>query len=305
MQSSSRLVLWAAVLLVLSAPAIAQTPMPTPKLSVAEGIQQLEAAGFQMGSGAARNLCSTPAKPQISYLDLNDDGHPEALAVDNDPACYGKPGDWFTLVIREANGRWRPILRNVGVVSWEKTRTRGWVDARLSGGGQCDRIARFDGNDYIQSSDCVAPANAPSPAAAANDLSPSERAAIFKAAGLVKKGQDWVGCDGGTTASIEKDDVRDINGDGRLDAVVTESGSACFGMTGQGFHLLTKTPGGVWQALYDSPGIPTFLETRANGWPDVEVGGPGFCFPILRWTGKTYAFHRNHEYEKGACARRK
>jgi hypothetical protein len=293
---------WAiAVALALSLPAAAQTPMPIPKLSVAEGIQQLDAAGFKIGDGTALNLCNTPAKPQITYLDLNNDGRPEALAVDRNPACYGEPGDWFTLVMKDAKGRWRPILRNVGGVSWEKTSTRGWVDARLSGGGHCDRLARFDGSDYIQSSDCVPSAGA---SGAANDLTVANRAAIYQAAGLTKKGPDWVGCEGHTTASIEKDDVRDINGDGQPDAIITESGSYCYGNTGQGFHLLTKTPGGAWKLLYSNTGIPTFLETRANGWPDVEIGGPGFCFPILRWTGNTYDFHRNHEYEKGACAQR-
>lgn len=200
------------------------------------------------------------------------------------------------------------------MLAWEATRTRGWVDARRSGGGRCDRIARFDGNDYVQSSDCVAtaaqqraaPAGAPPAAApAANDLTAGERAAILQAAGMRARGRDWVGCEGQSTASIEQGAVRDLNGDGALDAVVTESGIACYGQTEQGFHLLTRGPGGRWKLLYSSPGIPEFLATTgAQGWPDVEIGGPGFCFPIERWNGRTYAFLRNHEYEKGACAQR-
>ncbi len=281
--------------------------MPIPKLSVAEGVQQLEAAGFRIGNGTALDLCDTPARPKVQYLDLNDDGRPEALAVDKNRACYGEPGDWFTLVMKGDDGRWRAILRNVGVVRWEKTRSNGWLDARLSGGGHCDRIARFDGKDYIQSSDCVAPVGAdpaPGRTAAANDLTANERAAIFRAAGLEQKGTDWVGCGGDTTASIEKDNVRDLDGDGRPEVIVTESGTACYGNTGTGFYLLSKSSGGAWQLLYSSPGIPQFLDTRADGWPDVEIGGPGFCFPILRWDGKTYVFLRNHEYEPGACAQR-
>jgi hypothetical protein len=98
--------------------------------------------------------------------------------------------------------------------------------------------------------------------------------------------------------------VRDLNGDGKPEAIVTEGGTACYGNTGQGFHLLTQTGPGAWKVVYSSPGIPEFLATKANGWPEVEVGGPGFCFPILRWDGKTYVFNRNHEYEPGACANR-
>jgi hypothetical protein len=289
----------------------------TPKLSPAESVQVYAAAGFRMGPGTmVSTICNQPAMPRVTFVDLNGDGGAEAVAVDKNPACYGQPGDWFTVVRRQPNGKWQPILRHVGIVTWEPTRTNGWIDARLSGGGHCDRLARFDGSDYRQTSDCVAPggsAPAAGPAApgspvasapAANDLTVGERAAVFKAAGLALRGEDWVGCDGNTTASIEQDDVRDLNGDGKLEAIVTEAGSACYGMTGQGFHLLTQTGPGAWKVLYASAGIPAFLATKANGWPEVEIGGPGFCFPIERWDGKTYVFDRNHEYEPGACARR-
>jgi hypothetical protein len=299
-----------AVLVSLASSAWSQPPAVTPKLSPAESVQLYAAAGFRMGNGAVvSTICSQPSMPRVTYVDLNGDGGAEAVVVDKNPACYGQPGDWFTVVRREPNGKWRPILRNVGVVTWEPTRTQGWVDARLSGGGQCDRLARFDGSDYRQTSDCVAPGGQAAPgrpaasAPAANNLTVAERAAIFKAAGFTQRGDDWVGCEGNSTASIEKDDVRDLNGDGKLEAIITEQGSACYGNTGQGFYLMTQT-GPAWKVMYSSPGMPEFLATKANGWPELEVGGPGFCFPIERWDGKTYVFHRNHEYDPGACARR-
>ena len=37
-----------------------------------------------------------------------------------------------------------------------------------------------------------------------------------------------------------------------------------------------------------------------DGWPDIQVGGPGFCFPVLRWNGKEYILNR-HEYEGKPC----
>ena len=47
-------------------------------------------------------------------------------------------------------------------------------------------------------------------------------------------------------------------------------------------------------------GVATFLKTKANGWPELEVGGPGFCFPVLRWTGQAFATHR-HAYDGKRC----
>jgi hypothetical protein len=317
---------WLGVLACVSSLAHAGPPVLTPALSPAESAKMYAAAGFKLTpAGLVSTICGTPAMPRVTYVDLNGDGRAEAVAVDKNAACYGQPGDWFTVVRRQGDGTWRAILRNVGVVTWESTRTNGWLDARLSGGPECERTARFDGSDYRQSSDCVAPASAGGPpsaapppaggtpapkapvaadAPAANDMTVGERAAVFKAAGFTQRGSDWVGCGGESTASIEKDDVRDLNGDGKLEAIVTEGGTACYGNTGQGFYLLTQTAPGSWTLLYQSAGMPEFLATKANGWPEMEVGGPGFCFPILRWNGKTYVFARNHEYEPGACANR-
>ena len=36
-----------------------------------------------------------------------------------------------------------------------------------------------------------------------------------------------------------------------------------------------------------------FLETGYEDFPDIEIGGPGFCFPIWRWNGEKYEFKRN------------
>jgi hypothetical protein len=333
-----------------------QPPVVMPKLTPTESRELYVAAGFKpVIGGMLSTICNRPAMPRITFVDLNGDGKAEAVAIDKNAACYGEPGDWFTVLRRGSNGKWQVILRNVGVLVWEPTHTNGWMDARLTGGGQCDRLAHFDGSVYRQTSDCVAPAGsqpasvapptghgvmppaapagggvrppsaahatAPVPAAAtppapppapaapasapgANGITVGERAAIFKAAGFTQRGADWVGCEGQSTASIEQNAVRDLNGDGKLEAIVTEGGTACYGNTGQGFYLLTQTAPGAWKQLYSSPGIPEFLATKVNGWPELEVGGPGFCFPIERWDGNTYVFNRNHEYEPGACANR-
>tara|TARA_B110001454_G_scaffold185493_1_gene181717 strand:+ start:303 stop:809 length:507 start_codon:yes stop_codon:yes gene_type:complete len=146
-------------------------------------------------------------------------------------------------------------------------------------------------------------ANAAPPA----KLSPLEQAAIFKAAGFKYVRRQWQsGCnDPSAGAPYEPgtiSDVRDINGDGRPEAIVTEGGSYCYGNTGTAFWLLSKQTSGSWKLVYQETGMPEFLKTKgAGGWPDISVGGPGFCFPVMRWNGKAYARHRN-EYEGKRCS---
>jgi len=237
-----------------------QPPVVMPKLTPTESRELYVAAGFKpVIGGMVSTICNRPAMPRITFVDLNGDGKAEAVAIDKNAACYGEPGDWFTVLRRGSNGKWQVVLRNVGVLVWEPTHTNGWMDARLTGGGQCDRLAHFDGSVYRQTSDCVAPAGsqpasvapptghgvmppaapagggvrppsaphatAPVPAAAtppapppapvaapasapgANGITVGERAAIFKAAGFMQRGADWVGCEGQSTASIEQNAV--------------------------------------------------------------------------------------------------
>jgi hypothetical protein len=143
--------------------------------------------------------------------------------------------------------------------------------------------------------------------AAAPSLSAAEEAAAFKAAGFTRKGAIWrTDCDQDpSTAGYgpgKIDQVVDLNRDGRPEAVITEGGLYCYGNTATGFMLVSKQANGRWVLLHQSQGIPRFLPRRVNGWPELEVGGPGFCFPVLRWNGKAFANHRM-EYEGKACRR--
>jgi len=133
-----------------------------------------------------------------------------------------------------------------------------------------------------------------------------EKAAILRAAGFTLRGGAWrsAECDAPadsayTPGSIER--YEDINGDGRPDALVTEESAFCYGMAGTAFWLVSQEPDGKWSLLTQQTGVAGLLKTRGvGGWPDLEVGGPGFCFPVLRWNGRTYALNR-HEYEGKAC----
>lgn len=137
-------------------------------------------------------------------------------------------------------------------------------------------------------------------------LSPADEAAAFKAAGFKLKGKQWHACDdtspSATPGAIQE--VRDLNGDGRPEAIIIEGGTACYGNTGQGYSLVSKQADGSWKLITGGTGMLSILRTTGVGrWPDIEIGGPGFCFPVERWNGRKYAVQR-YQYEGKPCRRR-
>lgn len=146
-----------------------------------------------------------------------------------------------------------------------------------------------------------------SPASSQDNLAPADRTAAFKAAGFSQKGGQWRSdCDDPGGASYVPGSVEttgDFNGDRLPDAVITESSSACFGATGASYAVVSKQPTGAWKLMTRGVGMITMLPTRGvGGWPDIEIGGPGFCFPVHRWNGRAYAVAR-FQYEGKPCRR--
>ncbi len=125
----------------------------------------------------------------------------------------------------------------------------------------------------------------------------------FEAAGFHREGDIWKKCDDPGTMTYSPgaiQDVGDLNGDGAPEFIVTEGGSYCYGNTGTAFVLLTKA-GDKWQLVTEAVGIPVFLDRKgADGWPDIEIGGPGFCFPLMRREGSEYR-QVGSSYEGKAC----
>jgi hypothetical protein len=136
------------------------------------------------------------------------------------------------------------------------------------------------------------------------ELSPADQAAAFKAAGFKKHGTQWQGCeDPGTAGYIPGniEIVRDLNGDGHPEAVITEGSIACFGGDEMGYTIVSKQPDQSWKPITDGTGVPVILSTKGvDGWPDIEVAGQGFCFPVERWNGSSYIVQR-HQYEGKPC----
>ena len=141
-------------------------------------------------------------------------------------------------------------------------------------------------------------------AAAQTTLSATDEAAAFRAAGFTRVAGQWRGCEDPGTASYTPgalEQVADLNSDGLPEAIVTEGSLFCYGSQGAGYFLVSKQADGGWKLITSGSGIPHALETKgAGGWADLEIGGPGFCFPVERWNGSEYELNR-HQYEGKAC----
>ena len=144
---------------------------------------------------------------------------------------------------------------------------------------------------------------------AASTPSAAEEAAIFKAAGFRRDGKAWKSgnCDGAESASYQPGRIetyKDINGDGRPDAVVVEGGGICYGNTGTRFWLLSKQKNGSWKSMISEVGVPGFVPSNKGrgGWPSLSIGGPGLCFPVYRWNGRAWEVY-TFEYEGKRCKR--
>lgn len=113
----------------------------------------------------------------------------------------------------------------------------------------------------------------------------------------------WANGDESCATTFIKE-IKDINGDKQPEILVIDEahGTYHYGNTGRAFALLTKTKTG-YRVIAESMGIPTFLKTKGkDGYPDIEVGGPGFCFSVLRYDGEYYDHHR-YEYAGKPCQR--
>lgn len=121
---------------------------------------------------------------------------------------------------------------------------------------------------------------------------PADTAAIYKAAGFKVAGGKVSGCDA-TDPNWPRSDFNlesvDLSGDGKPEAILSESNIACYGRDEAGFWILARNPDGSWRVLAQNSGGTLVLETKHNGWLDVEYGGPGMQKqPVLRYNGKTY-----------------
>ncbi|MCO5124019.1 MAG: hypothetical protein M9915_09800 [Rhizobacter sp.] len=323
-----------ALMVFVLAPHVAQAQS---RMGAAEAAQLYTAAGFQIIGNRPANRCAKPAQPRVSFVDINGDKRAEALFVDADASCYAPSGRYYAVLVKDG-ANWRPITSGTGTIQALASRTGGWLDMQASDAG-CRKQLHFDGHVYADTTDCsgraltaaAAPSHAglaapvaqgnqqpapPSAAApsvtktatspeAATNLSPAEEAAAFKSAGLKKRGGQWQSdCGDPGTASYSPGriaQVLDANGDGLPEAVIDEGSTYCYGGAEHGYWVVSKTAGGAWRLVTSGTGMVEFLKTKGvDGWRDISIGGPGFCFPVQRWNGKAYKLQR-WEYEGKVC----
>lgn len=133
-------------------------------------------------------------------------------------------------------------------------------------------------------------------AAGSMTLTEADKAAVYRAAGFKQAGREWRRCgDEPRPASYQPGaiaDVLDLNGDGRPEAVVTESSMVCYGQQGSWFGVYSKEANGTWRQVMDMDGVFSVMKTRANGWLEIMAGGPGFTHPAFRYNGKEYVQNR-------------
>ncbi|WP_232834463.1 hypothetical protein [Rhodoferax ferrireducens] len=87
-------------------------------------------------------------------------------------------------------------------------------------------------------------------------------------------------------------EVVDLNGDGRPEVFTSVHGSCLGGMAGVHMNLYIKGRNGRWTPQFGFPGVYSVLKTKNRGYPDIEIGGPGNCFPVWRWNGRQYALYK-------------
>lgn len=80
-------------------------------------------------------------------------------------------------------------------------------------------------------------------------------------------------------------------------------GNTCTsGMDGSTITLWIKDVAGSYVMNLGFPGGGwTVLATSNLGFPDLSVGGAGFCEAVWRWDGTMYQHHGDRETEPGGC----
>jgi hypothetical protein len=129
----------------------------------------------------------------------------------------------------------------------------------------------------------------PPTAFAARDSGPGDAKVISDATGGRLKATKGRYFDKSCNESVDYDaEVIDLNGDGQPEVFTNLYGTCVGGSAGVHMDLYIKNKSGQWKAQFGFPGQHNVLNTKSKGFPDIEIGGPGTCFPIWRWNGEQY-----------------
>lgn len=125
-------------------------------------------------------------------------------------------------------------------------------------------------------------------------ISQSDMEIIYKLISLEKRQDGYIAqeCENEKVDPIVE--MVDLNRDGVNEVfVLVNSNTGCYGFAGGNLILLVKDKKGQYNKNFDfSAGGYKILKTRNKGFPDIEIGGPGFCFPVWRWNGDKYEYYK-------------
>jgi hypothetical protein len=97
-------------------------------------------------------------------------------------------------------------------------------------------------------------------------------------------------------------EVVDLDRDATPEVFVHWGNTCTSGYTGQSLILFVKDDAGTYEPHL---GVPAFGYRRHDRpdarFPDLELGGPGICAPLWRWTGTTYDYACNLPRGPGGC----
>lgn len=96
-------------------------------------------------------------------------------------------------------------------------------------------------------------------------------------------------CDGERIAVTVTEAALSPAVEARMVELTTPGGGNCFGQPARNAYLVIRTGGGWRRLLSAEPGSITALNTRRNGYADLELNSLGACTYTYHWTGSRYA----------------
>jgi len=95
--------------------------------------------------------------------------------------------------------------------------------------------------------------------------------------------------------------VTDLNNDKTPEVIVIGGNTCSSGVTGSSIWLFIKNKG-VYQPNLGFPAAGyKVMKQLSKGYPNLLVGGAGFCFAIWQWDGAKYQHLKNVPMAKGGC----
>jgi len=136
-------------------------------------------------------------------------------------------------------------------------------------------------------------------------LSPDEMAAAFA---LVKEGltvsDDGLRLEDANCGDmVPTSEIVDLNRDSIYEIFVEWGNTCTSGMSGRSLALLVRDEAGGYRRELGFPAFGwTALGLGEDGWPDLSIGGPGFCHPVWARRAGSYDFKCNLPESPDGCA---